>query len=62
MPLRPGIYHWQVSLYEDGKLLDNWYCIPELVIATDPEGHHLDQWNGILNLPCAFKIFHSEST
>jgi lipopolysaccharide transport system ATP-binding protein len=61
IPLRPGIYHLQVSLYEDGKLLDNWYCIPELVIATDPEGHHLDQWNGILNLPCAFKIIHSES-
>jgi lipopolysaccharide transport system ATP-binding protein len=62
VPLRPGIYHWQVSLYEDGRLLDNWYCLPELVIATKPEGHRLDQWNGILNLPCEFKIIYLGSS
>ena len=61
LPLRPGLYHWQASLYEEGKLLDNWYCLPELVIASKPEGHRLDEWNGILNLPCKFKINHSES-
>jgi lipopolysaccharide transport system ATP-binding protein len=59
LPLRPGIYHWQASLYEDGRLLDNWYCLPELVIAAKPEGHRLDEWNGILNLPCTFQIKHS---
>jgi hypothetical protein len=56
LPLRPGIYHWQVSLYEDAALLDNWYCVPEFVIATEPHGHHLDQWQGLLNITCDFKI------
>ncbi|MFC1580651.1 polysaccharide ABC transporter ATP-binding protein [Thermodesulfobacteriota bacterium] len=56
LPLRPGIYHWQVSLYEDAELLDNWHCVPEFVIATEPFGHHLDQWQGLLNITCDFKI------
>jgi hypothetical protein len=30
-----------------------------LVIAAKPEGHRLDEWNGILNLPCTFQIKHS---
>ncbi len=56
LPLRPGVYRWQVSIYEDGALLDNWYGIPEFVIAAEPQGHPNDEWSGILNLPCDFKI------
>ena len=56
LPIRPGVYHWQVSLYENGALLDNWYCMPELIVATQPHGHPRDEWNGIINLPCAFRI------
>ena len=56
LPLRPGVYHWQVSLYEDGGLLDNWFCIPELIIATEPQTHPSDEWNGVLNVPCDFKV------
>ena len=56
LPLRPGVYHWQVSLYEDGGLLDNWYCVPELIIATEPQTHPRDECSGILNVPCKFQI------
>lgn len=58
LPLRPGVYHLQVNLLsEDGALLDNWYCVPELIIATEhQQNHHLDEWNGVLNLPCDFRV------
>ena len=56
LPLRPGVYHWQTSLYESGALLDNWYCTPELIIATKPQTDSRDEWNGILNLTCDFEI------
>jgi lipopolysaccharide transport system ATP-binding protein len=60
LPLRPGVYQWQVSLYEDGALIDNWFCQPELVITTQSHSHPLDQWTGLLNLSCGFRIQHSE--
>lgn len=55
LPLCPGVYRWQVSFYEDGKLLDLWYCVPEMVISTIPKTHPLDKWSGVLNLSCDFK-------
>ena len=54
LPLRPGPYHWQVSLWDNGEMLDNWDCIPEMTIATEVHQHHMDEWNGILNLPASF--------
>jgi lipopolysaccharide transport system ATP-binding protein len=54
LPLKPGVYQWQVSLWEDGALLDLWDCLPEMSIATEGHQHHLDQWNGILNVPTEF--------
>ncbi len=60
LPLRPGAYCWQVSLWEDGELLDNWDCLPELNIATPIYQHAKDSWNGILNIPSEFSIHHGE--
>ncbi len=54
LPLRPGPYQWQVSLWDDGEMLDQWDCEPEMTIATEVLQHHLDEWNGILNLPSEF--------
>jgi len=54
LPLRPGVYSWEVSLYEDDKLLDLWRCMPDLIIATIPLGHPSDDWSGILNMNCDF--------
>jgi lipopolysaccharide transport system ATP-binding protein len=59
LPLRPGAYYWRVSLYEGGKLLDRWVCVPELIIATEPLGHSMDQFTGILNFPYGFSVADS---
>jgi lipopolysaccharide transport system ATP-binding protein len=56
LPLRPGPYHWQVSLYDDGEVLDAWDCLPEMIIATEIHQHARDEWNGILNMPARFEI------
>jgi len=56
LPLRPGAYSWQVSLWEEGELLDLWDCLPEVNIATQVLQHSKDEWNGILNIPCEFSM------
>jgi len=49
---------WQVSLYEDGKLIDLWDCSPELIVATTPRTHPRDEWSGVLNIPCELDTEH----
>ena len=56
LPLRPGPYSWQVSLWENGKVLDMWDCVPDMIIATEGHQHSQDEWNGVLNVPCHFKV------
>jgi len=56
LPLRPGPYNWQVSLYEQGNQLDAWDCVPDMLIATENFQHSHDQWNGLLNIPSQFSI------
>jgi lipopolysaccharide transport system ATP-binding protein len=56
LPLRPGPYSWQVSLYDEGERLDAWDCLPEMIIATEGLQHAEDEWNGILNLPSRFEM------
>src|SRR6267143_3584262 len=51
LPLRPGAYQWQVSLWDGSEMLDLWDCLPEMSIASEAHQHHYDQWNGILNVP-----------
>jgi hypothetical protein len=55
LPLRPGPYSWQVSLWENGTVLDMWDCSPDMIIATEGHQHPQDEWNGILNVPCQFE-------
>ena len=54
LPLRPGAYQWQVSLWVEGEMLEMWDCRPDLTIATEAHQHHMDEWNGVLNLPTTF--------
>jgi lipopolysaccharide transport system ATP-binding protein len=56
LPLRPGPYFWHVSLYNEGEEVDNWECLPEMVVATEIHQHPSDQWNGIMNLPSRFEL------
>jgi ABC-type polysaccharide/polyol phosphate transport system ATPase subunit len=60
LPLRPGAYAWQVSLWEDKELLEQWDCLPEMNIATQVFQHPRDEWNGLLNVPCDFSIQDGE--
>jgi lipopolysaccharide transport system ATP-binding protein len=54
LPLRPGAYTIHTSLYDENGLVDVWYWIPELAVATIPQTHSNDFWSGILNIPCEF--------
>ena len=56
LPLRPGAYQWQVSLWDNDEMLDTWDCIPEMTIGTETHQHYMDEWNGILNLPSEFSL------
>jgi lipopolysaccharide transport system ATP-binding protein len=51
LPLRPGPYSWRVSLWQEGKVLDLWECVPEMVVATPNLQHPRDEWSGVLNIP-----------
>ncbi len=61
LPLRPGLYNWLVSLYDQGRQMDVWPCVPEMAIATEIHQDLRDEWNGILNVPCVFGIQSSEN-
>ena len=61
LPLRPGLYSWDVSLFDGVKEIDRWACFPEMTIATEIHQHLRDEWNGILNVPCEFEIQSSEN-
>jgi lipopolysaccharide transport system ATP-binding protein len=60
LPLRPGAYQWQVSLWDNSEMLDLWDCLPEMNIATEVHQHYMDQWNGVLNIPAKFSHQHGE--
>jgi len=56
LPLRPGSYTWNVSLFLDHNLLDQWDAMPDMIIATPNHQHARDEWNGVLNVPSTFSI------
>ena len=51
LPLRPGPYFWQVSLWQEHELFDLWDCLPEMIVATPNLQHPRDEWSGFLNVP-----------
>lgn len=56
LPVRPGIYRFHFSLWDGAKLVDEWYGVPELIVATQPLTHFADEWAGILNVPPTFSL------
>jgi len=44
LPLRPGVYQWQVSFWEGGEMLDHWDSLPEMSIATEINQHYRDEY------------------
>ena len=56
LPLRPGPYRWHVSLFGNGRFINNLDCVPEMGIATEPLGHRRDEFAGVLNFPYTIDI------
>jgi ABC-type polysaccharide/polyol phosphate transport system ATPase subunit len=56
LPLRPGVYHWDVSIWEGGRCFDRWTCAPEMIIGTEPVTHPHEEWQGLLNIPWEFQV------
>jgi ABC-type polysaccharide/polyol phosphate transport system ATPase subunit len=54
LPLRPGIYHWDVSIWEGGRCFDRWACVPDMIVGTKPVTHPHEEWQGLLNIPWEF--------
>jgi len=56
LPLRPGVYQWWVTLWDEGALVDSWHSSPGMIVSTKPVTHAKDEWAGILNVPYEFKV------
>jgi lipopolysaccharide transport system ATP-binding protein len=56
LPVRPGLYHWDVSIWEGAKCFDRWACVPDMVVGTKPVTHPQEEWQGVLNIPWEFQI------
>jgi hypothetical protein len=56
LPVKPGAYCWRVTLWDEEDLVDGWECVPDLLVATKPVTHWLDEWAGILNIPSSFTV------
>lgn len=63
LPLRPGAYRLHASLYErEGhRLVDDWWAVPDLIVATTPLSHSQDEWQGVLNLPFTFSVSRADT-
>jgi ABC-type polysaccharide/polyol phosphate transport system ATPase subunit len=60
LPLRPGPYFWQVSLWQEHELFDLWDCLPEMIVATPNLQHPRDEWSGMLNVPSEVRLTELE--
>ncbi len=56
LPVRPGAYHWQVSLWSDEGNVDLWDAVPEMLVLTENYQHGRDEWNGFLNVPTKLNV------
>jgi lipopolysaccharide transport system ATP-binding protein len=56
LPLRPGAYSWQVSIWEHEDQIELWDAVPDLIIAAPNYQHWRDEWNGVLNIPSSLSI------
>jgi hypothetical protein len=55
LPLRPGAYSIYFSIHDDNQRNHNWTLVPALIIEGTPVTHFMDEWAGVLNIPCALE-------
>ncbi len=56
LPLRPGVYSWMIGLWDAQSCLDLWYAAPAMVVSLPNHQHPLEEWNGLVNVPCEFSV------
>jgi ABC-type polysaccharide/polyol phosphate transport system ATPase subunit len=56
LPLRPGTYHWIVSIFDETGMVDQWNGLPALLVTTNPLNHVRDEWAGLLNIPYQLSV------
>jgi ABC-type polysaccharide/polyol phosphate transport system ATPase subunit len=61
LPITPGVYRWQLSLYSDGALVDLWDALPALYVHTSLKTHSSDSWQGVLNPSFSMALRRYES-
>jgi lipopolysaccharide transport system ATP-binding protein len=61
LPLRPGAYSVYISNHDDHQRNHNWTLVPALVIEGEPVTHVMDEWAGVLNIPCSLASKKVES-
>jgi lipopolysaccharide transport system ATP-binding protein len=61
LPLRPGAYSLYFSIHDDHQQNYNWTLVPSLLIEGAPVTHFMDEWAGVLNVPCSLSSKKVES-
>ena len=56
LPLRPGAYHWYMTLLEKHQFLAEWREAEGLLVTTPLMTHRQDAWAGVLNVPSQFLV------
>lgn len=56
LPLRPGPYSWRAAIYDAGEPVDDWECLPQMLVSTIPATPCRDEAAGILNIPSKLDI------
>jgi lipopolysaccharide transport system ATP-binding protein len=59
LPLRPGAYSMYFSIHDDHERNHNWTLVPALIIEGTPVTHFMDEWAGVLNIPCSLETRES---
>ena len=60
LPLRPGLYSWLVTLWDESGQVDGWETVPEMLVAAESMQHPRDEWSGLLNIPSHVSIHTRE--
>ena len=55
LPLRPGVYSWLVSIFDEHGLVDLWHAVPMMIVDTELLTQSSEDWQGLLNLAWAFE-------
>jgi len=55
LPLRPGAYSIYFGVHDDNQRNYNQTLVPALIIEGLPVTHFMDEWAGVLNIPCSLE-------